>query len=190
MAHLREVIILASASPRRIELLKRASIKFEVHPAHIDEIIFPNELPHKLVCRLATEKALKISRHHPKRIVLGADTAVYFENRVIGKPASLTEARKTLLKLRGNTHDVYTGVCLTRGEHEKTLTWFAVTSVTFREFTAEELDYCLSTGQPMDKAGGYAFQRHKDILVSNCKGLRTNVIGLPVEEVLVKLNEL
>ena len=183
------MLILASRSPRRIELLRQACLEFEVDPANIEESILPGESPYELVHRLATEKAVSVSNRHPSKVVLGADTIVYFQDRIIGKPLNLKSARALFLQLKGNTHYVYTGVCLTREKKKKTVTWFTVTAVTFRKFTDEELDYCLSTGNPLDKAGGYSFQDHEDVLVSCCIGLRSNVIGLPIEEVLVRLKE-
>ena len=181
------MIILASASERRIELLRLANITFKVKPANINEEVLAGERPEELVCRLATEKAQKVCSHHPNNIVIGADTIVYFQEQIIGKPTDLGDAKRILQKLKGNTHFVYTGVCLAHKETNCTMTWSTITSVTFRNYTDEELDYCLSTGQPLDKAGGYAFQDHENILISQCNGLRSNVIGLPIEEVLARL---
>lgn len=183
-------IVLASGSPRRRALLLKAGIHFLVDPANIEERYEHDERPSDLVRRLASEKATKVSSRHPHRVVLGADTVVFFDNQIIGKPASLQNAREVLLKLKGNTHRVYTGVCLTLRETKKTLTWFAMSSITFREFSNEELEYCLTTGNPLDKAGGYSFQLHKSILVSSYSGLSSNVIGLPIEEVTRRLAEI
>ena len=180
-------IILASSSPRRKELLELANISFIVKPASIVEKIFPLERPEELVCRLAKEKAYNMSQRFPEKIVLGADTVVYLNGLIMGKPANIAHAKRMLQQLSDNTHHVFTGVCLTRRTPEKELTWYSVTAVKFRSLTSELIDFCVENGNPLDKAGAYAIQDHEDVLIQKYDGLRSNVMGLPVEEVVSKL---
>ena len=182
-------IVLASASKRRMELLEAHKINFIPKPAAIEEVIAPNEKVENQVCRLAQEKAFHVRENYPNHTVLGADTVVYYAHQIIGKPASFSDARKILSNLRGNTHEVFTGVCLTNLKLKKTISWFSVTEVTFKKFSDEELEICLATGEPMDKAGAYSLQQNEELLVFNLQGLRSNVIGLPIEEVIGKLEE-
>ncbi len=181
-------IVLASSSPRRVELLKQAGIQLIVQPADIDEVIQPGETPEKSVTRLAEEKALAVAQFYPDQIVLGADTIVFYNNRIIGKPADLKEARNVLQQLSGNTHWVYTGTCIVRLNVTKTVKWISKTEVTFNQLSEECIDNLISNTNPLDKAGGYAIQNHEELLIARFDGLRSNVMGLPIEEVLKKLN--
>ena len=182
-------IILASASVRRIELLRQSDIDFLAVSADIKEEIFPGEKPDDLVKRLAREKADQIATRYPNKIVLGADTIVYFDGQIIGKPDSIAHAREILRRLNGNTHVVYTGVCLLRSTPKDDICWVTRTSVTFHTLSSQIIEQLLSSGNPLDKAGGYAIQEHEELLISSYQGLRSNVIGLPIEEVLERLRD-
>ena len=171
-------IILASSSKRRMNLLDAYGIGYQAIPPNIDETYDPDETPDQLVIRLAREKAFHISHRFPEEIILGADTIVYFRNNVIGKPKNLQHATHILEDLSGNTHTVYTGVCLTRKTDEKTTAWYSMTSVSFKKLTVKDISHCIHTGNPLDKAGGYALQEHEQVLIDNYgNGLRSNVIG-------------
>ncbi len=180
-------IVLASSSPRRLELLKSAGIDTIVHPAEINEVILPEETPTELVTRLAKEKALEVAHHYPNRNVLAADTIVYIDNEIIGKPMDRQEARNIIRRLSGRTHCVYTGVCIIRLNDRKDITWFSRTDVSFNPLTENLIEELINNTNPLDKAGGYAIQDHEELLIANYNGLRSNVIGLPIEEVLDKL---
>ncbi len=180
-------IVLASGSPRRIELLRNAGIDVIVRPAEINEVVLPEETPAELVTRLATEKAYAIAHHYPNQIVLGADTIVFFDSQIIGKPVDRREARNILRRLSGQTHSVYTGVCIVRLNDENDMTWISKTEVSFNPLSEHLIEELIQNTNPLDKAGGYAIQDHEDLLIAGYKGLRSNVIGLPVEEVLEKL---
>ena len=170
-----------------MELLDQYHIRYLAEGANIDESILPNESPGNLVCRLASSKAASISNLYPDRIILGADTIVYFDKKILGKPTDLAHAKEMFKSLSGKTHQVYTGICLIHKELKKSLQWKAISKVTFRELTNEQIKHCLATCNPLDKAGGYAIQKHEGILIKSYQGLRSNVIGLPIEEVVEKL---
>lgn len=170
-----------------MELLLGTKIKFVIDPARIKETISPTEIVGEQVCRLAKEKALHVGKRRQNQTILAADTMVSFRNQVIGKPKTISGAREILLKLRGKTHEVYTGICLSHFQKNKTVAWVCVTCVEFKKFSRKELEICLSTSTPTERAGGYSIQQHEDILIANLRGLRSNVIGLPIEEVLAKL---
>lgn len=180
-------LVLASASPRRRSLLSGAGIEIECRPAEIEERLHPGETPEGHVTRLAREKAACVAAQMPQRVVLGADTIVYLDDRIIGKPADLAAARRMIGMLNGKTHQVYTGVCLTCGA--RTEVWHCVTAVTFNLLSTDDIERYLAEAEPLDKAGAYAIQDHEALLIARYDGLRSNVIGLPLEEVLEKLRE-
>jgi septum formation protein len=176
-------LVLASASPRRAELLRTLRSEFQIVPSDavekFDEQLSPLEL-----CQLnAHRKARTVARKIPDALVLGADTLVFLEREIFGKPRNLAEARRMLARLQGRTHQVITGVSLIhlRGHRERL---FAVsTDVTFRPLTAVQIGNYLSRMNPLDKAGAYAIQEHGDLIVSEISGSFSNVVGLPVERV-------
>lgn len=175
-------LVLASASPRRRQLLADAGVRFEVRPANIDERVLPGEDPRTYAKRVAREKSLAV----PGARVLAADTVVALDERVLGKPADPDEARAILGALSGRTHRVYTAVALRVGEsvHER----ICATAVSFRVLALAEIDAYLATGEPFDKAGGYGIQGHGGALVDRVRGSYTNVIGLPLRETLALLS--
>jgi len=173
------MLILASQSPRRAELLRNAGIEFQVVPAHVPEERRNGEKPIDYVCRLAREKALAVrERCGEDSILLGADTVVVLEDVVLEKPSSVADASAMLLMLAGCTHQVMTGVCLAS---EKFVDVQAeVTEVSFSSITAEEIAAYVKSGEPMDKAGAYAIQGIASRWIASLSGCYFNVVGLPV----------
>jgi len=180
-------LILASASPRRAELLRQLQPEFQIVPSDATEV-FDEQLSPLELCQLnAHRKARAVAGKIPDALVLGADTLVFLEREILGKPRNLAEARQMLTKLQGRTHQVVTGVSLIhlRGHRERL---FAVsTDVTFRPLTAVQIGNYLSRMNPLDKAGAYAIQEHGDLIVSEISGSYSNVVGLPVERVGAEL---
>jgi len=178
-------IILASASPRRSELLEQIGVAFSVQPAHIDETPRSSEMPGDYVERLAREKALAVAADHPGRLILGSDTSVILDNAILGKPASEHEARTMLARLSGTTHQVMTAIALAHdGRCESRL---VTTEVRFRSLSAAEISSYVATGEPMDKAGSYGIQGLGGIFVQELKGSYSAVVGLPLQETAVLL---
>jgi septum formation protein len=175
-------LVLASASPRRRQLLASAGVRFEVRPADLDEAVRLGEAPRVYARRVATEKALAV----PGDPVLAADTVVDLDGRVLGKPADSAEARAVLAALSGRTHRVHTAIALRVGARVHTRV--CTTAVTFRLLTADEIAAYVETGEPFDKAGGYGIQGHGGALVDRVRGSYTNVIGLPLRETLALLH--
>jgi septum formation protein len=185
-------LVLASASPRRRELLARAGVRFEVIPAGIDEDVRPGEAPAALAGRLAREKALAVASRvgpDPARFVLGADTIVVLGESVLGKPRDPRDAEAMLSRLVGRTHRVITAVVVARS-HD--LGWRARTvesRVRMRPAELEEIRAYVATGEPLDKAGAYAAQGRGRRFVAEIAGSESNVIGLPLDETLDLLRE-
>jgi len=177
-----ETLVLASASPRRRELLMRAGVPLQVRTADISEDAQPGESPEALVLRLAGGKARAVAADLPGRLVLGADTVIAFAGQIYGKPVDLPAARAMLRAFAGRQHDVLTGVCLLRDSVE--YSWLARTTVRFRLLTDAAIDDYVALVNPLDKAGAYGIQEHGEMIVAGMDGLLSNVIGLPVEEVL------
>lgn len=174
-------LILASASPRRRELLAQAGFSFEVAPADVPEVCKPGEDPIRFVTRLAREKAeaVLLSRSiTPDTIVLGADTIVVVEEEVLGKPQDAADAARMLHLLSGQTHQVITGVCLAKGRERQRAA--EVTFVRFATLSNEEIDAYVATGEPLDKAGAYAIQGRAGRWVPRIHGCYFNVVGLPL----------
>ena len=172
-------IILASASPRRQELLKSMGYKFTVDVSDVDE---QTDLPPKqAVIELALRKAKSVAERHSDGIIIASDTLVALDNKPLGKPADIDDAKHMLRALSGRTHEVYTGVCVIDAACEKKMADVDTSSVTFRELSDEEIDSYISTGEPMDKAGAYAIQGDAGVFVSNLEGSFENVMGFPVE---------
>lgn len=175
-------LVLASASPRRSEILRAVGWKFEKITADIDETEFPNENPADYVQRLARTKAETVAAKIENGLVLGADTTVVLNDEIIGKPVDLIDARRMLEKLQGQTHEVLTGVALVKKTHEnlQTEVAFERTSVKFAELSSSEIEYLVQHGEPLDKAGGYAVQGVAALFIRGITGDYWNVVGLPV----------
>jgi septum formation protein len=172
------MLVLASASPRRQELLRNAGIVFEVHPAHIAEDPLPDEGAKDCAERLAREKALAVAAQRPEDAVLGADTVVAVDSQVLGKPLDPADAARMLRLLSGRTHQVITGVCLVAGGQCSVAS--ETTSVTISEISEKEITDYIATGEPMDKAGAYAIQGIALRWIPRIEGDYSNVVGLPV----------
>lgn len=179
--------VLASASPRRNELLGLILDEFQLEPAHVDESVEKNIPLYEMPAYLADKKARFVSRSHPDDIVIGCDTGVFIDNQMIGKPSNDKSAFHILKLLSGRTHRVITGVAIYQGERK--MIFSQVTEVEFYELTDREiLDY-IATGEPMDKAGAYGIQGKGAVFVKGIKGDYTNVVGLPVGLLKRKLGE-
>jgi septum formation protein len=172
------MLVLASASPRRQELLRNANIPFEVQPAHINEDPLPNEPANACAERLAREKAQAIAQERANDAVLGADTVVVIDNQILNKPADAADATRMLRLLSGRTHQVITGVCLAVRDRYEVAS--ETTSVTMSEIPEQEIAAYVATGEPMDKAGAYAIQGIASRWIPRIEGDYSNVVGLPV----------
>lgn len=177
-------LILASKSPRRRYLLKQAGLEFSVIPSTLDENSIPLTSPESYVRRLAETKAEEISQQYPESWVIGADTIVFINDTILGKPSSRKEAREMLKSLSGKTHQVLTGYCIRREITNRAFSETVKTDVCFKELTEVEINWYIRSGEPFDKAGAYAIQGIGTFLVKRINGSYTNVVGLPVCEVL------
>jgi len=171
-------LVLASASPRRRELLTQAGLRFDVLPARIDESRYFGEDPSAYVQRLALEKALVISAKHPGAIVLGADTTVVLNSDVLNKPADAAEAERMLRALSGQAHQVYTGIAVVHGTDFRQQV--EATTVYFAEIPEADLAHYLATGDSLDKAGAYGIQGYAARWITRIDGDFFNVMGLPI----------
>jgi septum formation protein len=192
------MLVLASASPRRQELLRNAGIPFTVYPSNIPEIPLVGESPRDCAERLAREKALAAFRRHSDKPVLGADTIVVVDGGILGKPDDEADATRMLRLLSGRTHQVITGVCLVgpplRTGNRKLRTGFEdtrseTTLVTMTNLTDDDIHAYIATGEPMDKAGAYAIQGIASRWIPRIEGDHFNVVGLPVALVHRMLQE-
>lgn len=176
------MIVLASASPRRQELLRNAGIRFTVQPANIDERFLNGESARDCAERLAREKALAVSQVRPQDFVLGADTVVTIDDLILGKPRDEDDAGRMLRMLSGRTHQVITGVCLVRPRNEgsNVRSFSESTQVTMCEISEDEIRDYVASGEPMDKAGAYAIQGMASRWIPRIEGDYGNVVGLPV----------
>ena len=183
-------VILASASPRRSELLTSMEIEFEVVPSHVEEIIDGYDFIPELCEANARIKAEPIADLHPECLVIAADTMVYLEDNVFGKPTDLEDAHQMISKLQGRTHQVSTGVTLIYHNEEIKKSLSVITNVTFLPLNSQQISDYLNKIDPLDKAGGYAIQEHKQLIAKRVSGSISNVIGLPVERLKEELNSL
>ena len=182
------MLILASASPRRRDLLTQAGLRFDVVPAHIDEALRPNELPTAYVQRLALEKAQAIHSTHPKATVLGADTTVVCDHQILNKPVDLADAKRMLRQLSNRVHQVHTGIAIVTPTHQRS--HVETTSVFFSAISDEDLAHYLATGDSLDKAGAYGIQGYAARWIPRIEGDFFNVMGLPIAAVTSLLKEL
>ena len=184
-------LILASSSPRRAEILANAGLPFSVLSSAVDESPYPGEAPAALVQRLANAKAdLVTARAIGPAVVLGADTVVVLDDKILGKPRSTEEARHMLRQLSGRTHSVLTGVAMIRLPDGERRQFIESTLVHFRPITEEELSSYLATEEPYDKAGAYAIQGQAGRYIPRIEGCYFNVVGLPLSRVLTELQTL
>lgn len=180
-------IILASASPRRKEILEIADLEFDVMPSDAQEIT-TKTAPNEVVMELASIKAKDIYKKSEKQsMIVGADTVVAYQGQILGKPTDEADAKRMLTMLSGQTHEVYTGVCVI--EDGKTKTFYEETKVTFYEISDEQIDYYIKTGEPMDKAGSYGIQGKAAVFIKGIEGDYYNVVGFPIARFLQEITK-
>jgi septum formation protein len=183
----RPPFILASASPRRAELLKLLPVEFTVIASEADEVAHEHLSPLE-ICQLnAHRKARTVAKKIPDALVLGADTLVFLDNEILGKPKNLPEARRMLAQLQGRTHQVVTGVSLIHLRSHCERIFAVSTDVLFHPLDAEQIRNYLAKINPLDKAGAYAIQEFGELIVSEISGSFSNVVGLPVEKLRAEL---
>jgi septum formation protein len=182
-------LILASASPRREELLRLLGLDFQIIPSRADETFFVNEKPAEHVLRLAENKAHAVAQTYPQAWVLGADTIVVIDGEVLGKPADSSAAEWMLEKLSGRTHEVFTGFALLRLAGHIAIKEEVRAAVTFRNISEDEKLWYINSQEPYDKAGAYAVQGLGAFFIKEIQGSYTNVMGLPLCEVVDALKK-
>jgi len=173
-------IILASASPRRKELLERIGLEFDVEPGNYEEDIRPGLEPHKLARNISLKKAEAVAGSHNNALVIAADTFIVVGDRMLGKPHTEKEARKMLETINGRAHSVITGFCIIDTAAKKTLSESVETKVYVRQLTPVEIDAYVKSKEPLDKAGAYAIQGLGAVIVERIEGDYFNVMGLPL----------
>jgi septum formation protein len=177
---IQEKLILASKSPRRAEILQAAGWDFEAVAANVDETRQPDEDAVSYVRRLAQLKGERIAEQFPDTLVLAADTIVLIDNEILGQPGDEETAQRMLRFLSGQWHQVLTGVALVRTESPCLLVEHEVTRVRFAELSAKEIEWYVSTGEPLDKAGAYAIQGRAAPFIEEIQGDYFNIVGLPI----------
>ncbi len=184
-----KTIILASASPRRKELLEKIGLKFEAEPSDYEEYLPSEGEPHELAKKLSLEKAERVARRHKKAIVIAADTFLVFRGKLLGKPRNEAEAKEMLKALNGMSHSVITGFTIVDTDNKKILTKSVETKIYLRKLTAKEIDAYVKSKEPLDKAGAYAIQGLGSVIVEKIEGDYFNVIGLPLSALAESLKE-
>lgn len=180
-------IVLASSSPRRKELLKTAGIDFEIDVEGVEEIVQGNCVE-EIVCSLAEQKCAPVASRRPSDCVIGADTVVALNGKILGKPKDKEDAKQMLRTLSGNRHAVYTGVCIYANGKKRV--FCEKTEVKFFKLSEDEIERYVETGEPMDKAGAYGIQGYGCTLVEGINGDYFNVVGLPVAKTVRALREI
>lgn len=176
--------ILASASPRRIELLNLLGLRFDIMPSKVEETFMEGETPREHVLRLSGKKAEMAALLHPDAWVMGADTIVIINGEVLGKPRTHDEAKEMLGKLSGRVHTVFTGFTVTRKDDQILIRDAIESTVRFRHIRKDEMEWYIKSQEPYDKAGGYAVQGMGAFFIREIHGSYTNVMGLPLCEVV------
>lgn len=182
-------IVLASASPRRKEILENLGIDFEIICSSAEENVDTELPPHIIVQELAMLKGADVASKINNAVIISADTIVWYDEVMLGKPTDKNNAKKMLKMLSGNIHEVYTGVCVTDSKSGKSISDFEVTKVKFKNLSDEEIENYINTGEPMDKAGGYGIQGKGCLLVEKIEGDYLNVVGLPAVKLAKILKE-
>ena len=182
-------IILASASPRREELLKKIGLKFKVEPSNYEEDTSYELEPHELARSLSWGKARLVAKNHQNVLVIAADTFIVFEGKILGKPRTKAEAREILERINGMPHSVITGFTIVDSESSKALSRSVETKVHLRKLTPNEIDAYVKSKEPLDKAGAYAIQGLGSVIVEKIEGDYYNVVGLPLSALVESLKE-
>ncbi|MFT4578503.1 MAG: septum formation protein [Nitrospinales bacterium] len=180
-------IVLASQSPRRLELLKELFSQFEVAPSSIEEVLDPGLRPEANAQNLARAKAESIAPNFPDCWVIGADTLVTLDHEIFGKPEDEEDAKRILKKISGREHIVVTGICVVGPK--KTLDKAVISQVKIKPLTDQEIEDYIATSEPMDKAGAYAIQGKGSFMVRSFSGSKNNIIGLPLDELKTLLKK-
>ena len=173
-------IILASASPRRKEILQNTKLKFDIEKSDIEEVVLENESPEDMVVRLAYEKAFDVAKRNTDRLVIGADTIVALDDEVLGKPKDQKEAYQMIKRLSNKTHKVITGISLINLKENKIIKDYVVSLVTFKDLSEDSIKDYINTNESLDKAGAYGIQGYGALLVKNIQGDYFNIVGLPI----------
>jgi len=184
----RPLLILASASPRRAELLKLLRVKFRIIPSDATEVAHEHLTPLEICQFNAHRKARAVAKKIPDALVIGADTLVFLDNKILGKPRNLADARRMLARLQGRTHQVVTGVSLIQLRTHRERVFAISTDVLFHPLDAGQIRDYLSRINPLDKAGAYAIQESGEKIISEISGSYSNVVGLPVERLREELS--
>ena len=180
-------LVLASQSPRRVKLLKEIFPQFEVAPSSIEEVLDPKLRPEENARNLARAKAESIALNFPDCWIIGADTLVTLDHEIFEKPEDEKDAERILKRLSGREHFVATGICVVGPE--KSLDKFVISQVKIKSLTDQEIKDYIATGEPMDKAGAYAIQGKGSFMVRSFSGSKSNIIGLPLDELKVLLKK-
>jgi len=184
-----KTIILASASPRRKELLEKIGLRFEVEPSNYEEDMHSGLEPHEFAQKISLEKAKAVASKHENAIVIAADTFIVFGGQILGKPHTEKEARKMLEAISGESHSVITGFSIIDTGKNKTLSKSVETKIYIRKLTSAEIDAYVKSKEPLDKAGAYAIQGLGAVFVEKIEGDYFNVIGLPLSALTEALKE-
>ena len=182
-------IILASASPRRKELLAMVGLVFEVVPSNVEELYRDHLTPVEYVLENARNKGMHVAKQNQSSVVISADTIVVLNDQILEKPRDRTDARSLLKKLSGNTHQVYTGFGIIHYAEKRHIFAYEKTDVSFRVLSDEMIEWYLETGEPYDKAGAYGAQGKGTLLIERVNGCYFNVVGLPLSKFFFMLNE-
>ncbi len=182
--------ILASASPRRAELLQRMGLQFEIRPTHVEEDDSGSEGPERMVLENAKLKAATLAESEPDALVLGSDTTVAFDDHVLSKPVDMEDARRMLQMLAGRTHTVYTAVALYWTAGKLAHIFVERSDVRFQQLDDGRIDEYFELVNPLDKAGAYGIQEGRELIIESVKGSVENVMGLPIQALAVTLEEL
>ena len=183
-------LVLASRSPRRYDLLKQLGLDFEVIPSHVEEVFALGESPREHVVRLAEAKAFDVGNRYPECWVIGADTVVYVDGIILGKPKNREEALEMLRLMSGKEHRVLTGISVQHIQKGKGECEVVETAVRVKPLSSAEMEWYVGTGEPFDKAGGYGIQGIGSFMIEAINGSYTNVVGLPVCELIQMLRRL
>ena len=182
-------IILASASPRRVELLEKIGLRFKVEPSNYEEDMHSELEPHEFARKISLEKAEAVASKHKNAIVIAADTIIVFGSKILGKPHTENEARKMLETINGKSHSVITGFSIIDTGKNKTLSKSVETKIHVRKLTLAEIDAYVKSKEPLDKAGAYAIQGLGAVIVEKIEGDYFNVVGLPLSALTEALKE-